>query len=299
MATARRCQGCGATLRDADDGSSVVTCPFCGLAHDVTAAAPAPVVVQIGGSEAGRRAGRRVVWVILAIVLISIVVTLVPVWFSVRLARDVVDRTTSMLPSQRRETTRSEIVPAELAALPEGQGWKRLEVPPPAGGFADFDPVASIPWAMSIGRSWASDAVLTRVDVGRVAATGVVDLSGEDTSGYRFTSPGRRRQWTNETDAGAKSLTATGLMLTIKGTQVQALATEDRREATSPPPPESLALAEILERARRTRAFTDKPYYSGYLIHLPREGWVWYFRAISGEGSFPRVRARDGRVYPY
>jgi hypothetical protein len=34
------------------------------------------------------------------------------------------------------------------------------------------------------------------------------------------------------------------------------------------------------------------------MIHLPREGWVWYFTSPSGD-SFPRVRARDGRTYPY
>ena len=27
----------------------------------------------------------------------------------------------------------------------------------PEGGFTDFDPVASLPWAMAIGRAWASD----------------------------------------------------------------------------------------------------------------------------------------------
>jgi hypothetical protein len=297
MAVARRCQGCGSSLPEVEEGSTVVTCPFCGLAHD-DAVGPSPVVVRIGG-EAQRRAGRRIGWVILTIVLISTIVTLVPVWFSVRFVREVSSRTTSMLPSQRRADARATLVPAELAAVPQGQGWKALEVPPPPGGFADFDPVAGIPWATSIGRAWAADAVLSRVDVGRVAVTGAVDLSGEDASGYRFASPARHRQWTNETDAGSKSLTATGLMLLIKGTEVRALATEDRGDPAAPPPPESLALREILERARRNRGFTEKPYYSGYLIHLPREGWVWYFRAISGDGSFPRVRARDGRVYPY
>lgn len=297
MATARRCQGCGATLREAEDGASVVTCPFCGLAHDDVPAASGPVVVTLGGGAA-QRAGRRAMWVILAIVLISTVVTLVPVWFGVRLARDVVDRTTSMLPSQRRETVRATLVPAELAALPEGQGWKRLEVPPPPGGFADFDPVAGIPWAMAIGRAWASDAVLSRIDVGRVAATGAVDLGGEHASGYRFTSPARRTEWVNETDAGSRSLTATGLMLQIKGNEVRALATEDRREEPRAPEPASLGLDQILEHARRGRGFADRPFYSGYMIHLPREGWVWYFQSASGD-SFPRVRARDGRVYPY
>ena len=87
------------------------------------------------------------------------------------------------------------IPPADLASAPQGGGWKVLATTPPEGGFTDFDPVASLPWAMAIGRAWASDAVLTRIDVGRVSATGVVDLGGEAGSGYRFVSPGRHERW--------------------------------------------------------------------------------------------------------
>jgi hypothetical protein len=179
-----------------------------------------------------------------------------------------------------------------------GGGWKVLATAPPPGGFTAFDPVAALPWAMDIGRAWASDAVLTRIDIGRVSATGVVDLAGETGAGYRFVSPGRYQRWINETDAGVQTLTATGLMLEIKGTQVRALPYEERN-AGPRPPPDSLPLAGILERARTGRGFEEKPYYAGYLIYLPREGWVWYFRAVSGTTGYPRVRARDGRTYPY
>ena len=85
-------------------------------------------------------------------------------------------------------------------------------------------------------------------------------------------------------------------MLEIKGTEVRAIPTRSAPSAV--PAPVSLPLAEILERARGGRGFEDKPFYAGYLIHLPREGWVWYFRAVSGTAG-PAVRARDGRVYPY
>jgi hypothetical protein len=87
-------------------------------------------------------------------------------------------------------------------------------------------------------------------------------------------------------------------MIDIKGREVRALA-HDEGHAVAPPAPASLPLDEVLERARRGRGFEDKPYYAGYLIHLPREGWVWYFRAISGTSGYPRVRASDGRTYPY
>jgi hypothetical protein len=295
--TARRCQGCGATLREPAAGATVVTCPFCGLAHDTVrspAIPPGPTPQQI-------RVGSRAVWVItIAVIVIIGASALIPAIMSLRLARDAVSVATNLpsaLPGARPEARRA-IPPSDLAAQPLGGGWKVLETPPPPGGFADFDPVAGLPWALAIARAWASDASLIRVDVGRVAATGAVDLSGEQGSGYRFVSPGRRQRWINEADAGSKSLTATGLMIDVRGTQVRALA-HDERQDTAPPAPTSLPLDELLERARRGTGFEDKPYYAGYLIHLPREGWVWYFRPISGTSGYPRVRARDGRTYPY
>ena len=87
-------------------------------------------------------------------------------------------------------------------------------------------------------------------------------------------------------------------MLEIKGTQVRALPHEERTESALPAPA-SLPLADILERARSGGGFEDKPDHAGYLIHLPREGWVWDFRAASGTDGVPAVRARDGRVHPY
>ena len=299
MPTARRCQGCGATLGEPAAGASVVTCRFCGLAHDAAAAFPAfasaPVVVQY--TQPSRSAKRLIVAIVLVVVVVIVAGALVPAFLGLWVAKTAIERTApDVVP--RVTNAKTPIPPGDLASTPQGGGWKVLATTPPEGGYADFDPVASLPWAMAIGRAWASDAVLTRIDVGRVSATGVVDLGGEAGSGYRFVSPGRHQRRINETDAGGKSLTATGLMLEIKGTQVRALPHEERTDA-SPPQPASLPLAEVLERARTGRGFEDKPYYAGYLIHLPREGWVWYFRAVSGSTGYPRVRARDGRVYPY
>jgi hypothetical protein len=277
----------------------VVTCQFCGLAHDTTTAFRAfhATTVTVGAPQRVRRTN-RLVWAIVLIVVAMITVSvLVPAIFGVWVAKSALDRVAPGAVARLSEAKRP-LAPGELASLTKGGGWKVLATDPPVGGFADFDPVASLPWAQAIGRAWASDAVVTRVDVGRLAATGAVDLSGEQSSGYRFASPGRHQQWTTETDAGGRPVTATGLMLQITGTEVRALPYEERFEPGAPAPV-SLPLAEILERARRNPAFADKPYYSGYLIHLPREGWVWYFRAISGTSGYPRVRARDGRTYPY
>jgi hypothetical protein len=295
--TARRCQGCGATLGEPAAGAAVVSCRFCGLAHDTTAVFPAVHATTVVFGTPQRARANRAVWAIVLIVVAIIAASaLVPAIVGVWVAKSALDRVAPVA-GRLTEHTRP-TAPADLANLPQGGGWKVLATAPPVGGFADFDPVASLPWATAIGRAWASDAVITRVDIGRLATTGAVDLSGEQSSGYRFASPGRHRQWINETDAGGRPVTATGLMLQIKGTDVRALPYEERFEPGAPAPA-SLPLAQILERARRNPAFADKPYYSGYLIHLPREGWVWYFRGLGTSSGFPRVRARDGRTYPY
>ena len=299
MPTARRCQGCGATLGEPAPGSAVVTCRFCGLAHDSVTAFPSShaAAVVIGTPRPARRANRAVLVIVLIVVAAIAVGALVPAIFGVWVAKSALERVAPATAARVEEPTRA-MPPVELAALTKGGGWKVLATDPPAGGFADFDPVASLPWALAIARAWASEAVVTRVDIGRVSATGAVDLSGEHSSGYRFASPGRHQQWITETDAGGRPVTATGLMLQITGTEVRALPHEERVEPVAPPPV-SLPLAEILERARRNPAFADKPYYAGYLIHLRREGWVWYFRGLGTSSGFPRVRARDGRTYPY
>jgi hypothetical protein len=294
--TARRCQGCGATLGEPAAGTTLVTCQFCGLAHDATATFPALTSAPTG-SQRSRSANRLIVAVVLVVVALIVASAMVPALLGLWIAKTAIEHTTPDL-TARLDDAKKPIPPGDLASAPQGGGWKVLATTPPEGGFADFDPVASLPWAMAIGRAWASDAVLTRIDVGRVSATGVVDLGGEAGSGYRFVSPGRHQRRIGDADAGGRSLTATGLMLEIKGTQVRALPHEERAVA-GVPAPASLPLVEILERARGGRDFEDKPYYSGYLIHLPREGWVWYFRALAGTTGYPRVRASDGRVYPY
>ena len=41
------------------------------------------------------------------------------------------------------------------------------------------------------------------------------------------------------------------------------------------------------------------PFFQGYLIRLEDEGWCWYISTLSGSPDIPRVRARDGRAWPY
>lgn len=297
MPVARRCSGCGAALGEPADDDLTIVCRFCGLRHDLNDLTAPPVTVVTG---AGRPvANATAATIVLAIFVLVLLVTGIGIYLAARSASEVTTRVqdaASTVRQQAAERARA-VPPGELAAVPS-MTWKDVDTPPPPGGFDAFEPVAALPWALAIARAWASDAVVTRIDVGRVSTDGVVDLSGEDTSGYRFRSPARERRWRQETDAGSKSTTATSLLMRIQGTTVSVLADADIRKEAEPGAPASLPLPELLRRAKTRKAFQDRPFYEGYMIHLPREGWVWYFRAPSGD-SFPRVRARDGRVYPY
>lgn len=296
MPTPRRCSGCGAALGDPTDDDLTIVCRFCGLRHDINdlASEATPIVVQVGGPRRG--ASKAVLAVVLAVVLVP---TAVGLYVAYRATNEVTTRvreTTDAVRQRVAERNRP-LALTELGTLTE-YAWKPVDVAPPPGGFASFDPVAALPWAMSIAHAWAPDAVLTRIDVGRVSSTGVIDLTGDTPSGYRFHSPARLLRWKQETDGGTKSTTASGMMLQVQGTAVRVLMETNAREEASTPAPASLRLADLLTKARAGRGFSDRPFYAGYMIFLPREGWVWYFRAPSGD-SFPRVRAKDGRVYPY
>jgi hypothetical protein len=43
----------------------------------------------------------------------------------------------------------------------------------------------------------------------------------------------------------------------------------------------------------------DYPFYNGDMIPNDREGWVWYLQSSSQRQTLPRIRARDGAVYPF
>lgn len=297
MATPRRCSGCGAALGTPTDDDLTIVCTFCGLRHDINdlagaGAQGAPVTITVDLSRRRHRASR---WLVAIVALLVIVPSAIGVYMASRAADTV---STALRVPVTRVLERPRLLPlADLASLTESR-WLTVDAPPLPGGAEGFEPVAALPWAMGIAKAWAADAQLTRIDLGRADTNGRVDLSGEDVSGYRFRSPARERRWKQESDAGPKSKTPTAMMLQIRRGAVQVLLDVDIRNEPEAPAPVSLALPELLKRAKTRKAFADRPFYRGYMIHLPREGWAWYFSAPSGD-SFPRVRARDGRVYPY
>jgi hypothetical protein len=296
MPTPRRCAGCGASLGVPSDDDLTIVCAFCGLRHDLNdlAGAATPIVVQVGAAHGG--SGRAVA----TIVLLGVAVTVAGgLYVGYRTTTEVTTRVREATDTVRERAAERNrpLALADLGTVTE-RAWKTVDAPAPPGGFDAFDPVGGVTWATTIARAWAPDAMLTRIDVGRVSSTGVVDVGSDAPSGYRFHSPARRLRWKQEADGGTKSVTTTGLMLQVQAGTVRVLMDTDSRDEPTTPEPVSLALPDLLTRARKGRGFSDRPFYAAYMIFLPREGWAWYFRAPSGD-SFPRVRARDGRVYPY
>ena len=67
----------------------------------------------------------------------------------------------------------------------------------------------------------------------------------------------------------------------------------------TPPPLDSLPLRDLLARVRANKRFPAHPFYTGFLIHSDRIGWIWYFASLSRRENIPQVRARDAAVSPW
>lgn len=298
---ARRCQGCGAALPAADDGRATLTCSFCGMTTDLATAASGATIVRVDLRQHAPGLRRAIV----AFVLVGTALTIAVAGFI--LAGVIWTTKTAIEEAQQPVATVDpgpKVWPMRELAASAGAGWHEIQVDPPPGGWAAFDPAKQLSWAMGIARQWAPDAALTRIDLFRAAADGTVNLAGgpDDKVGYRFMSPGRVAEWARAADVLTSAQAAHSLMLQISEQKVTANIQTGRPsdDVKAPPvPPDSLSLTYLLAAARKHRAFVDRPFYTGYLIHLEPEGWVWYFQTLSGRNSIPRVRARDGRVYPY
>jgi hypothetical protein len=84
----------------------------------------------------------------------------------------------------------------------------------------------------------------------------------------------------------------------VAGRQIGVYVHSGRPPADAlPPAMESLPLRDVLTHARQSGRFPDRPFYTGFLIHEDRIGWVWTFQGLSGRDNVPIVRARDAAVY--
>ena len=137
----------------------------------------------------------------------------------------------------------------------------------------------------------------------RVSAAGTLDLAAgaDDVAGYRFVSPARIDEWNRIADREASARVGYELMIKAAQKKVTAYLNRGRPSSRDLPPPkvDALRLGDAIAAAKRGRGFVEYPFYNGYLVYLEREGWVWYLQGLSQRETLPRVRARDGAVYPY
>ncbi len=305
---ARRCQGCGSPLPEAPANARTITCEFCGVVHDVSASGVRPQVAPAGRPAvtpavrpAVRPAAKGSFFAVFSIFAAVAVTTAVIVWSWHRMlpmlgAIDDMNRNAGRTP-----VPTATLAMRDLPTLAEPT-YRALITPAPPTGWTGFDPVVGVTWASEIARAWAPDARLTRIDLGLIASDGSADLTAdrEETVGYRFSSPSRIAQWSRIADREADATVPFELLIRVAGKQVAVYVHNGRPPSEALPPPlDSLPLRDVLTHAHQSGRFPDRPFYTGFLIHETRIGWVWTFQSLSGRDNVPIVRAHDAAVYPW
>jgi len=305
---ARRCAGCSGPLPELPAGETQVKCGFCGLVNEVESAPPA-VTIHVN-QPTPRGGGRGLGLLVFVVILIAgggAVAGIVVATRSAMMVNDAVQRVTGAVSRSVSSGAafRRSVKPSEIRE-DFNAGWRTLDVPAPPSGFAAFDPVADLAWAQGIASQWQPDALLTRIDVAKLTAAGTVDAQGPEDSqaGYRFRSPAQEAAWIRAATNGDRDPhVGVELMMTVASGKITALVThsrpDDSRRAEKAVAVESLRPQALLKAATGTRGFAAMPLYDGYMIFNRSEGWVWHLRGLGAQATFPRVRARDGAVWPY
>ena len=302
--SARRCAGCGGPLPQTPVETRQITCSFCGIVNDLApSAAPQPFVVNVDIGDVGKVASsvsRTITWIVLLSVAAVLIGVGVVLFVALRPARDAIQTATGQ--AKRIAARQQTIEPRELETAGES-GWREVKAAAPVGEWNGFDPVANLEWATALARGWAPDARLTRIDLTRVSAAGTLDLAAgaDDVAGYRFVSPAKVEEWNRIADTQASARVGYELMIKAAQRKVTAYLNRGRPSSRDLPPPQvdALRLGEAIMAAKRGRGFVEYPFYNAYMVYLEREGWVWYLQSLSQREALPRVRARDGAVYPY
>ena len=201
-------------------------------------------------------------------------------------------------------------LPVARLAEPAFAGRHAIAAAPPPGGLGSIDPVAGLPWALALAQVWSADVKLDRIDVERLRPDGTVNVQDDPAAEvtYRFISPSRfqslRERANLESDPKGDyefwiQLEKGGIAAYELSSQAVFATDDQAQEVAALTWPKSLPLPEILRSAAAKRDFPAVPFYKGYLIRLESEGWCWYLSTLSGSPNIPRVRARDGRVWPY
>jgi hypothetical protein len=272
---------------------------------------PATIKVDVGGASRASSAGAVIATVVLVVIAMVFGTIFYIVRTVMRPVNDVVQTVTGQVP-QLKEMAQvarqaqalahpAKVKPSDLA---NGTlGWVELDVPVPASGWSTFEPVTDLRWAREIAQAWQADARLSRIDVDRLKDTGTVDVTAgpDNAAGYRFESPSQIAAWERIADRDSHAAVGYELMIKLAEQKVRALVVkgEPRGARAAAEDVDSHPLPELLALAAKDPHFVPHPFFTGYMIHLDRDGWVWYLNDLSHRESLPRIRARDGALYPY
>jgi hypothetical protein len=299
------CPNCGAPL-DHLPVEEDVECPYCGtrFAHPEAR----QIVVDVRGLDDASRGARKVVPFLIGIpiaaALFGLAIALGGGWIAWHATSRATHGVQQSVRSLVLGATKS-AAPLTLATLADWEdfGRKPLALAPPPGGFAAFDAVSNLPWAVTVAQAWRRDATIDRIDVTRLRPDGTVNVEDDRDAEvmYRFLSPSRIEQYKRDRDMRADAETTYEFWVVAKGggVAVQTIkgrptVSHDPNASLTPPYPNASSLRSIVGAAAAERGWIAKPFYEGYMIYLPSEGWVWYLSTL-GRESEPRVRARDGR----
>jgi hypothetical protein len=296
-----KCSNCGAPV-EVDETRERADCPFCGATF-IPAGVPGSIRIDARGLGEGLGKLARGVVIGVVVIVVAIVALVVGVGFLA--SRSATRVANAVRPSPPLAQVERPLAVDRLAGLSES-GRFEVDAALPPGGLAQLDGAAALPWALALAQHWAPDARPSRIDVTRMRPDGTVNAL-DDAAGevlWRFRSPQRLaalRERAN-LEAGAQGRFELFLFARqgkILVQSIEAPAAMLRMVGEMPPYPDVPPLVESLRIANASPDFPRVPFYAGYLLHLEREGWCWYLSTLSGEPSIPRLRARDGKFWPY
>lgn len=314
-----KCPSCGAPLEAPEEGGpgAFFSCSFCGATAAPTqqvrnprSAAPIAGAGPFRLRRVSRGQATGCTLVVLALIAGIGAFVFVRARGIERSVRQSIATVTRSLPTST--SLRQEAAPLPVARLgePAFTGRHLLAASAPPTGFGAFEPVASLPWALSIAQVWSRDAKIERVDVERLRPDGTLNVQDDPEAEvtYRFVSPSRFEALREKMNLEKNPRGDQEFWLEIEDGKVyayelqtlsQLAGDDDAREIAALSWPKSLPLTEILPALARRKSLPAVPFFEGYLIRLEDEGWCWYLSTLSGSPQIPRVRARDGRVWPY
>lgn len=312
------CPSCGAPL-EAEEGSAYFACSFCGATVAPTQQlkglrAKPQVSVEVANLTTRRRltpAQSLSCGALVAALIAGLgAFVFVRARGIERSVRQSIATATRNLPTATTFRQEEAALPVARLAEPGFTGEHLLAATPPPTGLGAFEPVASLPWALAIAQVWSRDAKIQRIDVDRLLPDGTLNVQDDPEAEvtYRFVSPSRFEALRERMNLEKNPRGDQEFWIEVRGGKVfayelqtlsQLADDEDAQEIAALTWPKSLPLTQILPALAKRRGFPAVPFFEGYLIRLEDEGWCWYLSTLSGSPNIPRVRARDGRIWPY